>query len=522
MDCSDEANAAVRFAVLAMCSRQDAATAARRHLRRKAVEFDEADRDGDQEVDAEEFARFILPRVDSAGRAITAEVRKEWWALMDVDGDGFIRKDEFFLYALMSASRKSGTGIAAIFKGYDADGSGTLDEIEWERALEEMGFGDVATCMFEQHMDPKSRTISYLHLLKTVETRTNLPSMRTFLLTMASDSVRKVDTSGWRFGGNRPEDVRSGLASLLQRHGCRLSDLFAALDDDSSFSLTHEELKNAMWEIGFAGRPEVVGEIFDALDQDHSGHVSFEEFNAWVVGRTIIATADQRESAAAQMSLESRLQQSVDAGDASWSSARLRSELLNTLAEQGLRCLDLLRAWDKGNGGHAEGADNSISNKEFMLGMKRLCGGFSSDGCMWYTMAREGARASFAAMDKSGDGMISVTELCRWLDPQLKLMRQRTSKVGTELQARSARTQKDHRSVCVDGLAYSPTRLSTRLQHVRSFDPDPDFDKRKRTPLWRAKEPWDASRTRPTFQACSGEWSLGPDPSRPLVAAPLT
>ena len=64
-DCSDESQRA-RVTRPAMCSNQDAAANARRHLRRKAVEFDEADRDGDQEVDAEEFARFILPRVDCA------------------------------------------------------------------------------------------------------------------------------------------------------------------------------------------------------------------------------------------------------------------------------------------------------------------------------------------------------------------------------------------------------------------------------------------------------------------------
>ena len=76
----------------AQMSSNDAANAsnARKLLRRKAVEFDEADGDGDQEIDFDEFCRFILPQTN--GTQHSQKDLTEWWSLMDVDGDGFIRK----------------------------------------------------------------------------------------------------------------------------------------------------------------------------------------------------------------------------------------------------------------------------------------------------------------------------------------------------------------------------------------------------------------------------------------------
>ena len=215
-------------------------------LRRKALEFDEADADGDQEVSLEEFVRFILPLT---GERSESDL-KEWFFLMDVDGDGLLRKDEFFLYALCAASRKSGTGITQIFEAYDKDGSGNLDVIEFESALEEMGFGDIATDYFEEHACHDGSSISYLTLLKQIEEKTSLPAMRQFLMALATDAMLTVDTSTWAFDGSTPEEARRGLADLLKRHNVRLSDLFQRFDDDGSFSLTLDELTSAFWELG--------------------------------------------------------------------------------------------------------------------------------------------------------------------------------------------------------------------------------------------------------------------------------
>jgi len=504
----------------------ESAKSARMHLRRKAVEFDEADGDGDQEIDYEEFCKFVLPRAAS-GAEHSEEELKEWWGLMDVDGDGFIRKDEFFLYALCAASRRSGSGIESIFRTFDKDASGTLDEIEFENALEEMGFADAATAVFDEHANHSEHVISYLTLLKRVEERTNQPSMRAFLLALASDSMLKVDTSSWSFTGETAQQVRDGLCGLLKQHKVRLSDLFQKLDDDGSFSLSLDELKEAFWQLGYSGSPDVIRDIFKLLDQDGSGKAGFDEFSAWVNGRKIISGPRPKDRAS-RLSLRDRLQESFDADDDAWSTERLRTELATALAAEGLRAIDLLKAWDK-NGTDEDGvvtkkgtSDHSISHKEYLVGLKKVCGGA---GDLWYAMARSAAVDAFTKMDRSGDKSISVSELCRWIDPHGRLVAAGRTKsksgVGSRSNSRAAleplangqSNSADRQPTGGEEVGelvgepageqgipccYSPTKFSTRLAQVRAYDPDTAHTRSKkgtrptavrRVPLWKPRNP---------------------------------
>jgi Ca2+-binding EF-hand superfamily protein len=489
---------------------KDAAAVARKHLRNKAVEFDEADGDGDQEITYDEFCRYILPRA-SDGKAHSHQDLKSWWSLMDYDGDGFIRKDEFFLYALCAASRKAGSGIASIFQAFDEDGSGQLDEFEFELACEDMGFGDAAAAVFGEHANLEENQISYMKMLKTVEARTNLPEMRAFLLALSTDSMLKVDTSSWSFGGADADKVRTALGALLRQHAVRLSDVFRQLDDDGSFSLTREEFQQAFWQLGYKGEAEVVDSIFSALDQDGSSRVGFDEFNAWVHGRRI-ATGPRPEERAANLSLEPRLRLSADSGDEAWTPSRLQQELGNALAAEGLRGMDLLKAWDRhgdvkggdtggdkggerGGGASGGAGDRSIDKKEYLMAMKRLCG----SGELWYSMARDAAVESFAKIDLCGDKSISVRELCKWVDPHGRLIAagRAKSKKGMHatktylIPAQSDSTGGGEEATTAEGVpCYSPTKLSTRLELVRAYDPDLDVvvSKRGRPPLWAPKE----------------------------------
>jgi len=465
----------------------DRTAEALKHCKRKALEFEEADADGDQEINFDEFVSYILPITGERSE----EDLREWWALMDIDGDGLLRKDEYFVYSLCAASRKSGSGIAGIFEKYDQDASGNLDIIEFERALDEMGFGDIAEAVFDEHASPGGASISYMALLKEVEIKTASPKMRRFLIALAADSMLTVDTSAWSFHGDTLEEARQNLASLLKQHGVRLSDVLQKLDDGGSFSLSLEEMRGAFWELGFHGKPEVVEQTFTELDADGSGRVGFDELAAFVSGRALAAPKPKRADLAAQLCLAPRLRASVEAGDGAWTAGRLRSEMFDALATAGLRCVDLLRAWDKGTAGGVSGiadslkSDNQISNKEFMVAMKKLCGGDSetaakarSQGAdaeslellgsddLWYGMVRDAAVDAFRRMDRSGDKSISVQEMQRWLDPHAKLLSGANDAPASPGKRRRSATFAEEQSLC-----YSPTKLSTRLAQVRSFEP---------------------------------------------------
>ena len=282
-------------------------------------------------------------------------------------------------------------------------------------ALEEMGFGDVSHELYEAHHSKATKTISYATILASVEEKVSQPGMRSFLLALATDSRRKVDTSSWRFSGTTVEEARSGLQHLLTKHQVRLADLFQQLDDDGSFTLDLSELRDAMWELGFAGHASIVDEIFQTIDADGSGHTGFEEFSAWVHGDAIGSTASMtRAERVRRFSLKGELEASAQADEPAWSALRLQGEFHDSLRHLGLSGGDIVRSWDVGTkDGSERGGDGAIGRLEYMIALKRLAGGSE----LWYGYMRAAAQEAFLEIDRSSDGVISVQELCVWLDP---------------------------------------------------------------------------------------------------------
>ena len=304
-------------------------------------------------------------------------------------------------------------------------------------------------------------------------------------------------TAAWDFEGTSPETVRTALLGQLRRGNVSLTDVF---NGEPTTTLTLEALKTVFRNLGYSGKPDVISAIFTKLidKEDPKASITFEALNGWLVHGALATTATTVKSTpaerAAQLSLAQKLQSSFDAGDEAWDASRLQKELNKALAAEGLRAVDLVHSWDTGNNQHKKlhphktlrgSSERSIDKKEYLTAIKKVCGGKCD---AWYVMGREAAMEAFSQMDRTNDGEISTWELCRWLDPHGRLIAGGREKkqvkpsvyaidsnkrpplqpvaVSTLIEQAAAANSPQHR------LAYSPTKLSTRLAMVRSFDPD--------------------------------------------------
>ena len=133
-------------------------------VQRDALRFAEADKDMNLELEWDEFYRMQPLKVRHEHKP--AEIR-EWFEEADADGDGTVSVFEFFRWTLTRNLR----GIEEIFRRYDTDMTGSLDELEFQRVAEDMGFGTVAHEMFMSLDDDLSGTVSYRELLSSLQKR---------------------------------------------------------------------------------------------------------------------------------------------------------------------------------------------------------------------------------------------------------------------------------------------------------------------------------------------------------------
>ena len=89
------------------------------------------------------------------------------------------------------------------------------------------------------------------------------------------------------FGGRIGLDKRPGapparvqLRRLLHRHVMRLVDLFTRWDVDGSGDLDPDEFYEAVWALGYDVPRADADALFDSLDADGSGLISYHELRA--------------------------------------------------------------------------------------------------------------------------------------------------------------------------------------------------------------------------------------------------
>ena len=352
------------------------------------------------------FDEFCILLPERMTRVNSNAQLADWFTLVDRDNDGAATLYEFFLWALGVASGASasladsstGSGAAAVFRKYDLDGSGRLDQEEFEKAAQDLGFGKRSSELFRVMPLLPDGTVDYHPVLQRVHALANSRAMKSFLAAAAWDeshtkSVGKsgIDTSGWRFTGDDPEAARTGLKALLDFHDCQLWDVFKDMDIDGDQTLTQTELVNAFTQtLGFDGLPVVVYQIFDQLDADSSGKIGFNELEAWVNGKKLEAEWRSETFRKKDENHE-------------WDELRLRKEILTILNKEGMDVGELVKSWDPSG-------DGTLSRRELLMNMKKYV-----DEELWYASVRTAVMQAYALIDTADDGSVSIDELMQWL-----------------------------------------------------------------------------------------------------------
>ena len=352
----------------------------------------------------------ILPTL--MADAASPEQLGEWFRMADIDGDGAIDLTDFFAFSLAVATAASRSGMSVrspvekIFDRYDQDNSGYLDEIEFLKSTQDLGFGERAKELFAELRSEgglrEDGTLSYKHLLHSVGVVARGHTMKSYQKALAQSrkvapAFTEIDTSGWYFTGEDTESARLALKQLLTTNRVKLTDIFRSLDNDQSGQLNQEEFKTAFEEeLGFAGLPVVTLAVWSELDNDHSGSVGFAELDKWVFGGFEGEAHDTNKN----LSLRSK----VHASDDEWDEPRLKKELVAMIKENEMTVTELVMAWD-------QSGDNQIAKKELLSIMKKLV----ADENLWYTVVRSSVIAAFAKMDRGGDGFVNLEDLGEWI-----------------------------------------------------------------------------------------------------------
>lgn len=265
--------------------------------------FHDADENDDGKVDFDEFANNLPAHIRKHHDLKQIET---WFNLIDTNGSGFIDLDEFFIWSLKAASKKSGQGLINVLKRYDPNGDG-LGELEFQRMCTDMGFGDHAEELFFQLPLTVDQTVNYLEMLRMANNiDKNTPrQMMAFLSAMSLDkSNAEIDTSTWTFAAQDAVALRVEIADLLHDADARLSRFFVGVSGGVTFEQFVHVFEHKIG-FGHATSRGVLREVFHGLADSEAQVIELDELDTWVRGCTMGKRA--RAEAVERLSLTSRI-----------------------------------------------------------------------------------------------------------------------------------------------------------------------------------------------------------------------
>ena len=174
--------------------------------------------------------------------------------------------------------------IADFFVDWDADGSGTIDCVEFRDALRAFGLNypdDAVDSVFRDFDDDASGTITRVELERQMRKYAGIQveqqyKLRRYVAQKRGSALSvhaKVDRSS-----GVPISVQ--LRTMLSQNLVRVIDLFRDWDEDANGLIDRSEFQRGMVALGVEASAEEAGRLFDEFDKDGGGTIEYAELNS--------------------------------------------------------------------------------------------------------------------------------------------------------------------------------------------------------------------------------------------------
>jgi len=379
-------------------------------MQRAADDHDDADKDIDNKLDFEEFCSLVRGREEGVHKE---EELKSRFEALDADGTGKIEMSEYLTWSLKDCLARASTRLIDIFRKWDEDRSGTVDHVEFYRAIKALGFPvrqSDTDAVFKLLDEDKSGSLEYKELNERLRagvgadlTKRKLKRApvkgdrsRTAKLNAKNNDANYVTAAAAVLPETVKLDAKSGksvteqLREILKKHSVKLIDLFREWDDDGNGGLDKTEFRKGIYTLGYEVKKKDIDAIFDGINDDNNKYIEFGELKV-----ALSDTKAKQDEAAAELKRRKTMKKQKQDG-------ALASDVAGT-GEQ-----------EFGEGMQRSAEDHDRADKDMSNTLD------FEEYCILVKAREEGIipeaelKQRFALLDDDGDGFVDMKEYLMW------------------------------------------------------------------------------------------------------------
>ena len=215
---------------------------------------------------------------------------------------------------LQEALFKASVRIIDRFREWDNDGRGTISRDAFQRAMAELEYRAPVEEIDALFLKWRSDQTGVLEINELERLLRRGASVMESALEMDCENKRALRTGGVDKAGSTllqgfaideasDLSVAEQLRDALSKAAVRVIDLFREWDDDDSGTVSKEEFRRGMIQMGLKAAAEEVDKVFDAFDPDGSGSVELKELSR-LLRRGSSTTLDESLQAGAMGAIE--------------------------------------------------------------------------------------------------------------------------------------------------------------------------------------------------------------------------